>query len=111
MQVTLGKEGSVTIIKPLGPIIAGELDALEGEIARLLKNWAKRLVLDLSEVPFLDSAGLEMLCRYQKELSNYGLQLKLCAATEMTHTILDLTRIGQRFQMFSDSTSAVRSFL
>lgn len=111
MQVTMTKEGSADLVRPFGPIIANELDDLERELSKLEKAWAPRVVIDMNEAPFLDSAGLDLLCQFHRRMAERGLQLKLCGLTEMTTKILELTRIIRRFQVFPDTNTAVRSFL
>ncbi len=111
MQVNVGKEGSVVVVRPVGPIVRGELDELEYELERLTRHWSRRVVLDLGDTPLIDSAGLELLCRTHRAFAEHGLQLKLSGLGETMATIFELTRVGRRFQLFTDSSTAVRSFL
>lgn len=111
MEATISHEGSVMVIKPAGPLIAAELDDLQNQLQQLVNAWAKRLVVNLSEVPFVDSAGLELLCRTQRQMKDRGLNLKLCGVNEMTQKILYLTRLSRRFEAYSDVATAVRSYL
>ena len=111
MQVIMGKEGAVTVVKPMGPITVGEMDEIESRLNSLSRDWTKRVVLHMSEVAFIDSAGLELLLRHNREFAERGLKLKLCGLSEITEKILSLTRLIQRFEIFPDSSSAVRSFL
>jgi anti-anti-sigma factor len=111
MQVTMSREGSVTIVKPVGPLVAGELDGLERQLQQLLRDWAKRVVLSLSETNLIDSAGLELLCHYHQRLTEQGLRLKLSGVTDTVQKTLDLTRLSRRFEIHSDTAAAVRSFL
>ena len=99
------------LIKPVGPVILSELDSLENALSRAVADWTRRIVIDMSEVPFLDSKGLELLSGYQRQLTGHGLQLKLSGLTDMVCTILDLTQISDRFQTFPDTSTAIRSFL
>ena len=84
MEVTIGTEGAVTVVKPMGPMIAGELGELDTKLSRLSQHWTKRLVVCMSEVTFIDSAGLEMLIRYHQEMAGRGLQLKLSGLNDVT---------------------------
>lgn len=111
MQVIMGKEGAVTIVKPMGPVTVNEMDEFESRLNELSRNWSKRVVLNMSEVPFIDSAGLELILRHHREFTERGLKLKLCGLSEITEKILTLTRLLQRFETFPDTSSAVRSFL
>jgi anti-sigma B factor antagonist len=111
MQVILGKEGAVTMVKPMGPITASEMEELESRFNVLSRDWTKRVVLNLSEVAFIDSAGLEFLVRHNREFSERGLKLKLSGLSEITEKIMSLTRLIQRFEIYPDTSTAVRSFL
>jgi len=77
MQVTANKEGAVTVLKPTGAITAGELNELEQQLDNSYRNWTKRIVVNLSEVAYIDSAGLEMLLKFQRQLE------------ELLHPLLD----------------------
>ena len=92
-------------------MVAGELDELERELDRQVDNWVSRVVIDLSDCPFLDSAALELLCRCRRVLADRGLQLKLCGLREMNQKIMELTRLSRQFQIFADTSAAVRSYL
>jgi anti-anti-sigma factor len=111
MEVTVGTEGAVTVVKPLGPIIAGELEELTGKFSQLNRNWTKRLVVDMSEVTYIDSAGLELILSSRREMSERGLKLKLSGLNDMTRKIFDLTGLTNRFEIYPDTTVAVGSYL
>ena len=111
MQVIVSQEGAVSVIKPIGPVIVGELEELESNLLKLTQNWTKRVVINMNDVTFIDSAGLELLLRYQMQLNSHGLTVKLCSLNEMTQKIFDLTQSVRNFETFSDTSTAVRSFL
>jgi len=110
VQVAEHKEGAVTVLKPLGPLTAGELEELERRLTALGQNWAKRVVLDLHDAAFMDSAALELLCRHHRDFAARGLNLKLSDVGEMAGEILELTRLAGRFEIYADTAAAVRSF-
>ncbi len=111
MQVVINKEGSVTIVKPMGPIVMEEFDEMDEVLAKLEDKWSKRIVVNMSNVTFLDSAGLEMISRHGRQMINHGLTMKLCNLNETSQTIFDLTRIARQFEIYPDASSAIRSFL
>ena len=107
----MGKEGAVTVVKPTGPITISEMDDLENCLNLLSRDWSKRVVLNMSEVAFIDSAGLELILRHNREFAERGLKLKLYGLSEITEKIFSLTQLMRRFEVFPDLSSAVRSFL
>ncbi len=111
MQAITSREGSVTILKPLGPLVASELDDLDQAFQELVQKWTRRVVINMSNATFLDSAALELLCRYQEQMSEHGLKMKLCNLSDISDQIFDLTRLARRFEIYPDTNKAIRSFL
>ena len=111
MRVIVGQEGAVTVVKPIGPVVSGDLEELDQALFKLFNRWSKRIVINMTDVVFVDSAGLELLNRYSRMFSSHGLKLKLCGLNEMTRKILDLTQLSRRFEIFADTSTSIRSFL
>ncbi len=111
MRVVTSQEGAVTVIKPLGPMVSGELDDIDKNLFKYFNNWTKRIVINMSEVVFIDSAGLELLVHHHRQFNSHGLELKICSLNEMMQKILSLTRLSRRFESYPDSATAIRSFL
>lgn len=111
MSVTLTREGSVTIVKPMGPIIVGELDELDGELLELFNRWTKRIIMNMHEVAFVDSAGLELLVHHQREFDSHGLRLVFCHINDTVQKVMDLTRLSLQFEIYPENVNAMRSFL
>ncbi len=104
-------QGAVDVVKPIAPLCqdnAGEL--VETVDARLSKGQPM-VVLDMSEVPLLDSAGLDALLEVQQTLLSRGGILKLAGAPQLCQEILRITRVEQQFESHLDVKTAVRSFI
>lgn len=111
MRVAVSQEGAVTVLRPVGPIVAGELDELDQTLFELFNHWTKRLIVNMSDVSFMDSAGLELLVRNHRQFDSHGLIMKLCSLSDTTQKILSLTRLLRRFDTYPDAATAIRSFL
>lgn len=70
-----------------------------------------RVVIDMNEVGYMDSAALEGLIETANELSERSQQLKLAGVTPTCREILEITGLSSRFQFFQSVDAAVRSFL
>ena len=112
MQINTNRHGAVTVIQPEGPVIT-EDDAtqLKTETFDVLGQTLGRFILDVSEMTFVDSNGLETLVDITDELSAGGQSLKLCGISDTLREILAITDQISKFQQFEDVQSAVRSFL
>jgi len=101
MQVITNSEGSVTILKPLGPLVMGELEEIDQALRKLGQQWTKRMVLNMANSTFIDSAGLELLNRYHFEYGEHGLKLKLSGLNDICNKIFELTKMAGKFEIYS----------
>lgn len=111
MQIQEQRHGAVTVIKPSGPVTGADADALHQRIAEVAKRSLGRLVIDGSQIPFIDSQGLERLLDATEEMGRGGQALKLCGINETVREVLEFTELAQHFEHFDDVNNAVRSFL
>ena len=88
MQIEERVVNDVTILDLKGKITLGEGDeALKDKINSLIQQKRKRILLNLAEVPYIDSAGLGEVVRTYTTVSRQGGQLKL---VHLTKRITDL---------------------
>lgn len=111
MQIDQTRHGAVTVVKPQGALIDQDASALVTRLREVLIESLGRFVLDLSAVPFVDSAGLEALVDAGDELAKSGQAFKLCSVNETLTQVLTLTGQSGHFEQYEDVNSAVRSFL
>jgi len=111
MRIETNRHGAVTVIQPSGPVISQE-DAtqLRSEAFSVLGNTLGRFVLDVSQMSFVDSHGLETLVEITEELHAGGQSLKLCMLSDTLREILAITDLTSKFEQFEDVQTAVRSF-
>ena len=111
MKIVELRQGAVTVLKPAGPLIQSDAALLREQLLRESSANLGRVVLDMSEVPFIDSAGLEAMLDVTEQMTQSGQTLKLCGANKNVREIMTLTDIAPLFDHFEDVTTAVRSFL
>jgi len=112
VRIEQQKHGAVTVLRPRGPINnEGDANLLSEVGFELLGKTLGRFVLDASDMPFVDSNGLEALVTLTNELDAGGRSLCLCGAGETLREILNLTEQASLFSLHEDVPSAVRSFL
>lgn len=111
MEITLTRQGAVTVLKPAGPISGADAEQFLREARDASTRSLGRLVLDASGVPYVDSAGLEALLEVTESMSVGGRSLRVCSAGETLREVLDVTGLADRFEHYADVHAAVRSFL
>ncbi len=79
-------------------------------IHKLLDEGKKNLIVDLSDVKFMNSSGLGMLISGFTTMKNGGGVLKLANATDKINSLLVITKLITIFENFSSVDEAVKSF-
>jgi anti-sigma B factor antagonist len=83
-------------------VVSGELDMatspqVTGAIERLTGSGARRIVVDLLGVTFIDSSAISALCRAQARLGESGAQLVLGPASTLVDALLQVAGVDGSF--------------
>lgn len=94
-----------------GKILLGEGDVqLREAIRRLLQSGARKILLNLANVPYMDSAGLGELVRAYTTVRREGGELKLLNLTARIQDLLTITKLISVFESFDSEEAALKSF-
>ena len=111
MQIEERIVNDVTILDLKGKITLGEGDeALKDKINSLVHQNRKKILLNLEDVPYIDSAGLGEIVRTYTTVSRQGGQLKLVNLTKRITDLLSITKLLTVFETYDNEADAVRSF-
>jgi anti-anti-sigma factor len=111
MDISETTHGAAVVVKATGPLTGEAGGQLGRRVGELTRTSLGRVVLDLSDVPFMDSGGVEALVDFADALSDLGLSPRLCGAPATMKEVLRITGHAGLFEMHEDATSAIRSFL
>lgn len=111
MQIEERAVGDVTVLDLKGRVTLGEGDELlKDKVNSLLNQGRRKLVLNLAEVPYVDSAGLGEIVRTYTTVSRQGGSLKLLNLTKRIADLLSITKLLTVFETFESEADAVKSF-
>ena len=111
MQIDERKIGEVTILDLKGKMTLGDGDELlRTKINTIMTAGAKKIVLNLGDVPYIDSAGLGEVVRSYTTVSRQGGVLKLLNLTKRIQDLLAITKLLTVFETFDTENEAVKSF-
>jgi anti-sigma B factor antagonist len=111
MQIKERAIGDVIVLDLKGRVTLGEGDELLREnVNTLLNQGHKKLILNLADVPYIDSAGLGEVVRTYTTVSRQGGSLKLLNLTKRITDLLSITKLLTVFETFDSESEAVRSF-
>src|SRR5499426_1430037 len=111
MQIDERVASGVTILDLKGKITLGEGDeVLRDRISQLLQKGNKKILLNLADVPYIDSAGLGEVVRTYTTVSRQGGQLKLVNLTKRITDLLMITKLLTVFETFETEQDALKSY-
>ena len=111
LQIVEKEIDGVTVLELLGRVTLGEeSNDLRTRIKDLLAQGKKRLVLDLGNVSYIDSAGLGTLVAGYTSSQNQGAGMKLANLTKKFHEQLNITKLVTVFEVFNSVEEAIASF-
>ena len=111
MHVEVRQSGEVVILDLKGKLTAGLGDQiLRDTIDELLAESKQKILLNLSDVSFLDSAGVGELVGGLRTAQRFGAQMKLLNCSDRVKNTLYMARLLPLFEMYADETEAVRAF-
>ena len=103
--------GAVHVLEITGPITMGEGDVtVRHHIRGMLAEGNKKIVVDLSGVPSLDSTGIGELVSAYTSARHGGAVMKLAGLTRKVKDILTITRLSSVFESYETLDEAVKSF-
>lgn len=111
MKIEKRKKGDVVILDLKGKILIGEgIDVLRDSINNTVKENETRVLLNFSEVPYLDSTGLGEVVRSYTSIKKAGGTVKIVNLTNKVKDLLSVTKLLTVFDTFEDEDKAIASF-
>ena len=111
MKSKVRKVGEVTVVDLEGKITIGAGDVvLRDTIKELVDHGARKILLNLGEVNYMDSSGVGELVAAYTSVANRGGQLKLLNVTKKIQDLLQITQLLTVFETFDREAEAVASY-
>ncbi len=111
MKIQVEMRGNVCTVSPQGDIRLGEGDlVLRDTIHKQLEAGHTKLVLNLANVRFMDSAGIGEIVACLKRVREGGGDLKLASLNQRITDLFTLTKLISIFDVYSDEGAAVAAY-
>jgi anti-sigma B factor antagonist len=111
MKIVERSVDDVTILDLHGKILIGEGDdALREAVTKLVDGGKTKILLNLADVPYVDSAGLGEIVRCYTTVSRKNGKLKLVNLTKKIQDLLAITKLLTVFETYDSEEDGVRSF-
>lgn len=106
LTITVNSHNVAELVTVSGRIDSNTAPGLDNTLQDLLNDGKRKIVLELSEVSYMSSAGLRALVSAKKAKGD----VRLAAVSERVAEVLELSGLDAMFNTYADSTAAMGSF-
>ena len=111
LKITGNEVEGVSLVALNGRIILGEEStALREKLKSLIAAGKQKIVLNMSEIEYIDSSGLGALVAAHLSAKTAGASIRLCNLGNKFHEILQVTKLLTVFDVYDTEAAAVASF-
>jgi anti-sigma B factor antagonist len=111
LKMTNREVDGVSVVALDGRIVLGEeSNALREKVKGLLAEGKKKIVLNMDNITFIDSAGLGTLVAAHHSAKGQGASLRLCHLGSKFQEVLQITKLLTVFDVYDTEAAAVSSF-
>ncbi len=110
MKIPWQDYNEVTVVELRGDVDGESVEPLRSALTEIVAKGRAGVVLNLSEVEFIDSQGLELLLWVRDYCRQNRVPLRLAGLAENCAIILQITRLQDEFDCHAELAEAVKSF-
>ncbi len=111
MKLTDRVQDGVVILEPKGKIMGGpDASLLHDKLYEFIEQDKKKVIVDLSQVDWMNSTGLGILISGYTTLRNSDGELKLANVTDKIQSLLTITKLVTVFESYDTIEEAIKSF-
>jgi anti-sigma B factor antagonist len=111
LEIDVRKREEVQVIHLHGDLKIGDpVDSFRQTVEELFGNGDSRIVVNVGDVPMIDSSGIGALVRLLTIAKQRGGALKLVNPSKLTVQTLKIVGLLNLFEIYQDEAEAVSSF-
>ncbi len=110
MDVTVSEMHRVTLLEVSGRIDSTNATQLGDTLNSQIDAGRYQLVMDLSKVEYISSAGLREMVAALKKVKQYNGDLRVATPSERVREVMDLAGLTSIFQIYATQVEAVGSY-
>lgn len=101
---------NAVVIEILGKLMGGpEAEEFHKELEKAISSNRKLVIVDLSDVKFVNSSGLGILVRGLTTMKNAEGDLRICGISDKVKGVLSITKLTSVFELYSDVEAASKA--
>lgn len=99
MQITTEKVDTTFVVIPAGRLDSNNASVFEKTLADFVRNGETRVVIDLSQIEYISSAGLRVVLMLVKQLKSANGSLVLCGMKPSIREVFDISGFSKILQI------------
>jgi anti-anti-sigma factor len=112
VDLSVLKQSDVQLLRLRGRLTLGEpVDSFRSALEEAINNGDTNILINLAEVPLMDSSGIGVLVRSQTLVKQQGGSIKLVQPTPYTLKTLKMVGLLDLFEVFDSEETGVASFV
>lgn len=109
MEVHVEEQTEGIILIPEGDVDLHRSPALRERLKRVAQKKPRRLIVDLSRVPYMDSSGVATLVEAMQITRRQSTTLVLCGMQDRVRSIFEIAKLNQVFRIVPDREAALNA--
>lgn len=93
MHIEVTRTGEITVVGPQGDLDLAVADEVKRVLAGLIDKGQSRVVMDLSQVGYIDSSCMGVLVASMKQARTAGGDVRFCTLQDDVRAIFEMTRL------------------
>ena len=110
MKIETTEVGSVAIVRCEGSLDTNTSVEAQEFVNGLIDEGATKLLIDLSKVDFVSSAGLRILLVAAKRLGGLSGSLRICGLNETVNEVFEISGFSSILDVFDSEEGALKAF-
>lgn len=109
MEVDVTAKPGAVLLKPHGDVDLSCARELQGALHQALREKPARLIVDLADVPYMDSSGVATLVEAMQIARKGKTSVILCNMQEKVRSIFEIARLDRVFKIVGSADEALAS--
>lgn len=94
---------TIATVRPKGQLSAANTEELQEQLSKAVKSSERSSILvDMSQVEFIDSASLMVITTAFREAQSMGRRFSICSLSPSVAIIFELTQLDKVFEIFEN---------
>ena len=106
MEISVQNKSGAVILSPSGDVDLSSSRELQQSVKQAMEGRPSRVVVDLTDVPYMDSSGVATLVEAMQIARKQSTRLVLCCMQSKVRSIFEIARLDRVFTIVDDAEQA-----